>query len=255
MQDLGSRVAEAVVLVRALPQPEGRPGEAVAILALNPYHQWLKLSPVSFRAPEDEQRFGRWDRLRFRLSPLPPSADAPAEACRADPRSIEITGQLRAPERAGFLSRAVVHSLEQARQAGRRLALLKPEVLAFEAERLSAADLLRKGAELEQLRARLDLVGQTHLMPSGPCPYAFRYRLRDADGERTIACQDWEMEAAFLKWLRLHGEKTALEEMARCYGEDLPRNGMALVTGAQEPDGWRAHGVIPLDAVAQPTLF
>ena len=65
------------------------------------------------------------------------------------------------------------------------------------------------------------------------------------------------MDAAFLAARKRHGEKKALEEMARLYGEELPRRGVAFIMGANpaNPQGWAIHALIPYEDQPQSTLF
>ncbi|HEY4545177.1 MAG TPA: hypothetical protein VIG90_01945 [Pedomonas sp.] len=263
LHDYDSRTLEAVILVKAAPQSGGVQGVSVFSAALDLYRNWLRLSPVSFRVPEEEQRFGRWDRIRFRGWKPSPAQDARPEARQVGQKTIEILGQLPRPEQAAFLSRVVVHGLRAEAEAGRSLALLKAEVLGFACEKLGPAEFVERCATFRQLREQLDLFGQSHLMPAEPIPYAFCYRLRDADGERVHTCEDWEMDAAFLVARKRHGEKKALEDLTRLYGEGLPRQGIAFIMGTSaasatsttDPRGWVVHGLVPFEDQPQATLF
>ena len=262
MHDYDSRTLEAIVLVRAAPQkvtPQhvALQGGGAFTVALDLYQNWLRLSPVSFRAPEDAQRLGRWDRIRFRGWKPGPAQDARPEARQVGQKTAEIVGQLARAEQAALLARVATDRLRREAEAGRSLALLKADVLGFSVEKLGPAEFVERCAAFRQLRDQLELFGQGHLLPAEPLPYAFRYRLRDADGERTHTCADWELDAAFLAARKRHGEKKALEEMVRLYGEELPRRGVAFVMGLTRdaPEDWAVHGVLPYEDQPQPTLF
>lgn len=270
MHDYDSRTLEAIVLVRAAPNaPPNAPnaartsagagaGAGIFCAALDLYHNWLRLAPVSFRAPEDEQRYARWDRLRFHGWRPSPAQDARCEARQVGQKSMEIVGQLPRSEQAAFLGRVVTDSLQREQEAGRSLALLKAEVLAFEAVKLGPGEFVERCAVFRQAREQLEVFGQGHLMPAEPIPYVFQYRLRDGDGERLHVCADWELHAAFLAARKRHGEKRALDDLVRLYGEDLPRQGAAFVMGAAAgagEAGWLVHGVVPYEEQRQATLF
>ena len=265
MHDYDSRTLEAIVLVRAAPQVSrsgagAAPGGGMFAAAVDLYQNWLRLSPVSCREVEDEQRLARWDRIRFSGWRPSPAQDARPEARQVGQRTIEIVGQLARSEQAAFLGRVVTSGLRREAEAGRSLALLKAEVLDFGWEKLGAAEFMERYAAFRQVREQLELFGQVHLMPAEPIPYAFRFRLRDADGERLHTCEDWEMHAAFLAARKRHGEKKALEEIARYYGEELPRQGVAFVMGAPatmaaDPQDWVVHGLVPYQDQPQATLF
>src|SRR5436190_7164699 len=88
---------EAIVMVKAAPQVGRRHGETVCCAGIDVYGQWLRLYPVSFRALDDGQKFGRWDRIRFRCRR--PTDDQRPESRRVEQQSIEIVGSLKPAER------------------------------------------------------------------------------------------------------------------------------------------------------------
>src|SRR3954470_11719908 len=96
---------EAVVLIKAAPQVSQRHGETVCCAAVDLHGSWLRLYPVSFRTLEDGQRFGRWDRIRFKWRR--PRDDMRAESRRVDQDSIEIVGSVKPSERERFLKPAI----------------------------------------------------------------------------------------------------------------------------------------------------
>jgi len=247
--------AEAVVLVKAAPQVGDRHGETVCCAAIDIYGNWLRLYPVSFRHLDEGQKFGRWDRLKFRWRL--PNNDPRTESRRVDQDTLQITGELKPRERQSFLGRSIVTSLNKEREAGRSLALLKPEVLEFWHEPKSADDIAAQKAKFEALHAQQDLFNTKPLIPYEPAPYSFKYRYRTDDGLREGTCQDWEIEATFFHWSKLYGETSALERMVEVFGKDYPKKGMLLAMGTHSlhPDTWLINGVIRLDEVEQPTLF
>ena len=95
--------AEAVVLIKAAPQVGQRHGETVCCAGVDLYGHWLRLYPVSFRTLEAVQKFGRWDRIKFKWRM--PNDDPRSESRRVDQQSIEIVGELKSSERAKFLGR------------------------------------------------------------------------------------------------------------------------------------------------------
>src|SRR5579862_8099417 len=114
---------EVVVIVKAAPQVGQRHGETVCCAGIDLYGNWLRLYPVSFRTLDDGQKFGRWDRIRFKWRT--PTDDARTESRRVDQDSISIVGTLKRAERERFLAKLITTSLDQERQNGRSLALLK----------------------------------------------------------------------------------------------------------------------------------
>ena len=117
---------EAIVIIKAAPQVGQRHGETVCCAGIDLYGHWLRLYPVSFRMLDDGQKFGRWDRIKFKWRR--PNDDPRPESRRVDQQSIEIVGELKQSEREKFLANSIVTSLVREREAGRSLALLKAEI-------------------------------------------------------------------------------------------------------------------------------
>lgn len=245
---------EAIVIIKAAPQVGQRHGETVCCAGLDLYGHWLRLYPVSFRLLEDRQKFSRWDRIKFKWRR--PNDDPRPESRRVDQNSIEIASELKPAERERFLAKSIVTSLQRERDAGRSLALLKPEILEFVAEKKSDADLREETKRFDALRAQGDLFSK-QVTPYSPCPYHFKYRYRTEDGDRFGTCQDWEIEATYFNWSNRYGETKALEDLRRVFGEEYPKKGMLLAMGTHSlyPDTWLINGVIRLDDVRQSTLF
>lgn len=114
--------SDAIVLIKAAPQVGQRHGETVCCAGIGLDGKWLRLYPVSFRTLDDGQKFGRWDRIRFRWKL--PSDDFRVESRRIDQDSITIVGQLKKSERQKFLSGLIVTGLNAERLHDRSLALL-----------------------------------------------------------------------------------------------------------------------------------
>jgi hypothetical protein len=178
------------------------------------------------------------------------------ESRRVDQDSIEIVGELKRSERERFLAKSIVTSLQREREAGRSLALLKPEILDFVVEKRQPSEIAEENARFDALRTQADLFAK-QTTPYQPCPYRFRYRYRTDDGERFGTCQDWETEATYFSWSRRDGEARAVDEMKRVFGDDYPRKGMlfAMGTHSQYPDTWLINGIIRLPDIEQGTLF
>ncbi len=248
--------SEAVILVKAAPQVGTRHGETVCCAAIDIQHRkWLRLYPVSFRHLDEGQKFGRWDRVRFRWRM--PKDDARIESRRVDQDTLTITGELRPAERERFLAKLIVTSLDKERREDRSLALLRAEITGFHIERKSDDEIAGEKAKFDALHAQPDLFNTRKHIPYAPAPYKFKYSYRTDDGRREGTCQDWEIEATFFKWSHAYGESKALENMQTRFGEEYPRKGMLLAMGTHSlyPDTWLINGIIRLDEVHQLTLL
>ncbi|CDX14459.1 hypothetical protein MPL3356_160001 [Mesorhizobium plurifarium] len=86
------------------------------------------------------------------------------------------------------------------------------------------------------------------LVPYEPAPFYFKYRYETDDGVREGTCQDWEIEATFLKWQRRYGEKETLQKMSDRFGAEYPKKGFVLAMGTHKAyPQWLINGVIRLD--------
>ena len=255
IESLRSGETEAIVIIKAAPQAGQRHGETVCCAGIDLQGKWLRLYPVSFRTLDEGQKFGRWDRIRFKWRL--PKDDSRTESRRVDQDSITIVGELKKSERQRFLSSSIVTSLDREREAGRSLALLKAKILEFKVEKKNSDELGRETKRFKALHAQRDLFNTKPIIPYQPCPYRFKYRYQSDDGLREGTCQDWEIEATFFKWTRLYGEERALAEMQRVFGEEYSAKGMLFAMGTHSlyPDTWLINGVVRLDEVEQMSLF
>lgn len=204
---------------------------------------------------DDGQKFGHWDRIRFRWRR--PNDDRRVESRRVDQDTLRIVGELQKSKRERFLAGSIVTSLGKEREAGRSLALLKAEIIQFKVENKDDADLMAEAQKFEALRAQPDLFNTKSIIPYKPCPYRFKYRYRTDDGVREGTCQDWEIEATFFKWANLYSERRALADIKRVFGVEYPAKGMlfAMGTHSLHPNTWLINGVVRLDNIQQLSLF
>jgi len=250
---------ECYVIVKAAPRASRTHGETVCIAAVDRTGAWVRLYPVSFRDLADAQRFGRWDHLKFRWRRPKATSDMRSESRRVDPSSIVILGQLPAGQRNSLLNRIAVSSLKKERSENRSLALLRPEIISFRAVRRAPEDIEKQRATYAAIAAQKGLfeaIGR--VIPRDPCPYDFIYRYRDDDGVHNGTCQDWETEATFFRRLQDRAsEQAALDWMQQKFGEEYPRNGMALAMGTHRhrPDQWLVNGIIRMTDSKQQQLL
>jgi hypothetical protein len=247
--------AEAIVLIKAAPQIGLRHGETVCCAGVGLDGKWLRLYPVSFRSLDDGQKFGRWDRIRFRWKL--PSDDSRVESRRVDQDSITISGQLKKSERQPFLGSLIVTGLNKERAEGRSLALLKAKITGFRFEKRTDAEIAKEQDRFDNLRAQQNLFGVKPMIPYRPCPFHFKYKYETDDGKREGTCQDWEIEATYFKWAKEYGEENALVRMREVFGEEYPEKGMLLAMGthSQHPDTWLINGIVRLNEIHQLSLF
>jgi hypothetical protein len=252
---LTSGETEPVVIVKAAPQLGQKHGETVCCAGIDLQGNWLRLYPVAFRTLDEGQKFGRWDRIRFRWRL--PNDDPRPESRRVDQSSISVVGELKPSERQRFLAARIVTGLKREREANRSLALLKARIIRFSYEQKTPEELAQESTRFAALHTQSDLFNTKPLIPYQPCRFRFQYKYETDDGGRTGTCQDWEIEATFYKWCRDYGEQRALAEMQRVFGEEYPAKGMLMAMGthSQYPDTWLINGIIRLDEVQQLALL
>lgn len=211
--------------------------------------------PVSFRLMEDAKRFSRWDKVKYKWRR--PTDDDRQESRHVDSQSLEISGKMKKSERANFLDRHIVTSLNREFSEGRSLALLRPEIKDFEIIRKDPADFEAEQRKIDNYHAQTDMFAPPPGVPREACPYEFKYRYKTDDGDRRGTCQDWETEATFFKWRFEYGEEGALNEMREVFGQTLPARGLyfAMGTHSLHRETWLINGLVQLRASDQPSLF
>ncbi len=255
MPDKNNR-SEAIILIKASPVIGEKHGETVCCAGLDLYGNWLRLYPVSFRVLEEGKRFSRWDKVEFewRL----PTNDSRKESRHVNNQTLEITGKVKAKsERQSLLGKQVVHSLNREYEAGRSLALLKPEITDFVIHKKSVDKLAMQQREIDNFHAQDDMFIPRPAVPVKACPFEFQYRYRTEDGKRKGTCQDWETEATFFKWRNLYGEHNAIDKMKDQFGTRLPERGLyfAMGTHSQYPETWLINGLIQFSPSDQGSLL
>lgn len=193
---------EIVVMIKAAPEMGRRHGETVCLAGVDRYGRWHRLYPVPWRDLTNEQRPRRWDVIKVRWRR--PADDQRVESKRIDPLSMRVISSIKGKYRHEMANRALVSSLEDEMNAGRSLALIRPEAPRFSFRRLSDAELRKATRRRRELVAQASLFGGDSILPDQP-PYTFIYKFVHAGKKREFQCIDWETDATFLKWRNLYG--------------------------------------------------
>lgn len=248
-----SNESEAIILVKASPQFSQKNGETVCCAGVDLHGNWLRLYPVSFRHLDQEQKFGRWDKVHFKWRL--PKDDNRKESRRIDQQSLEITGKLPQSEKEKFLSPLIKTSLDKEYQESKSLALLQAEIIDFFYERKEDSEIEEELLLYKKAVDQSDLFAKK-VLPKTPCPYKFKYRYRTDDGIRVGTCQDWEIEATYFNHKKRYDEKTSLDYIMNTFGKDYPEKGMLLAMGTHSryPETWLINGIIRLNEIKQFSL-
>jgi hypothetical protein len=212
---------------------------------------------------DDAQKFRRWDIISYEWSM--PKEDGRLESRRIKHRSLKVEGYLHNREdRIKLIAPLVTSSLAAEERKGLSFAFLRPQNPRFFHVKKSSAEYASEKQRFrvwhEQEASGLFGALVKPLVPYEPAPYHFKYRYYCMDGEREGTCQDWEMEATFLKWRRIYGESETLRRMALRFGEEYQSHGFVFAMGTHKAYGnWLINGVVKLlhgaEDVRQPSLF
>jgi hypothetical protein len=139
---------------------------------------------------------------------------------------------------------------------GKSFAFIRPRNPKFIIERKSTEQFYREKEQFIQWHKHETegLFGfmNKDIVPYEPAPYLFKYSYEIADGKREGTCQDWEVEATFLKWRRTYGEHRALQFMREKFGTEYPDKGFVLAMGTHRAYGnWLINGIVRLDRGAE----
>lgn len=189
---------EALVTVKAYPNPSAKHFETVCVAAITREEDWIRLYPVGFRSLPEARRFKKYQRVRLRMQKHP--GDRRPESFRPDEHSIELLDEVGTQdgwrERRRWVEPTIgptmcnLYRLQDTHH--RSLGCIKPrDVDKFVIERVDADWTGRKRGVVDQL-VLFDPV-ETKLEK---IPFVFKYRYRceepDCRGhEQSII--DWEL--------------------------------------------------------------
>lgn len=246
---------EVVVLIKAAPEIGQKHGETVCVAGVDAYGKWHRLYPVPFKDLAQDQRFARWDRIRFRWRK--PIGDDRPESKRIIPESLRIVSKVTGDERSEVAARSVVKSLEEEYSAGRSLALIRPENPTFLIRRLTENEVVKSSRRRAELVNQIDMFAPSLIAREAP-PFSFSYRFGHSGATRTHVCIDWETEQTFLKWRREYGEDSTLTRMKERWGIEIPSRGVVFAMGTHRVKmfrSWLLSGVIQAREPKQAALF
>lgn len=235
--------------MKAAPRVGKTHGELVCCAGLSPEGKWHRLYPVSFRTLDEAQKFSRWDIVEYNSSLS--KGDSRPESRRIQHGSLRIVRSENKKNRHSLIADSVITSLIGESDAGRSLALIRPMEPKFSIERKPKSEFDAEKFLFEEWHAseRDGLFGHTaeNLVPYSPAPYCFKYNYSTEDGQREGTCQDWEIEATYLRWQRTYGENQALEYMKETFGSKLPKSGIVFAMGTHKAWGnWLINGIMQL---------
>jgi hypothetical protein len=195
---------EALVVVKAYPNPSAKHFETVCVAAITREEGWVRLYPVGFRSLPQTQRFKEYQRIRLRMKKH--ERDRRPESFRPDEQSIELLKEIG--RRNGWRERwqwvrptigPTMCALQRLQNTHRRsLGCVKArEVHTLIVEEANAEWSGRKQAVVDQL-VLFDPV-ETRLEK---IPFVFKYRYRCEEPDCRGHAQsiiDWELMELYRK--------------------------------------------------------
>ena len=244
---------QAIILVKAWPQPSQKYGETVCCAGVTPEGEWRRLFPIRFRHLSGDAQFARWDVVQYR--PERPHDDNRRESRRVDEPTLVRVRTMAQRAREGFFDPLFRDSIIAAADRGESLTLVRPKSLRFRSRPKSDLDLEEERQRRTQTMQQGSLF-DPELEAIEPCPYNLSVTFEDGAGPHEMTCGDWETAAAFFNLRRRYGDEHALEHLRSTYEEDYFTRGVALALGTvkRRPSQWLLLGIIRLDETTQPLL-
>lgn len=209
---------EALVTVKSYPTPSVKYHETVCIAAVTKEEGWIRLYPVQFRSMPKEQKFEKYQLIRYRMRKH--SSDRRPESFRPDELSIEIVGALATSNDKDWsrrrdwidptLSPSMCEIKRQQAASGVSLGAFRPrEVLDFVVKKDDSDWSPKKKLTMQQMRLFDETTSKLEKIP-----FVFKYKYLCADEacnghEQSII--DWEINELYRNVRRT----TASEEVIK----------------------------------------
>ena len=169
---MSEQADECFILIKAQPHRSSKYFETVCCAGIGRDRKWRRQYPVPFRILNDEQKFGRWNWIRYHFTKS--ENDPRAESQKVVPESLEVGDKIRPQERAAFLQPLIRSSFSQADENRESLTLIRPTH--FELKAINKSD-----SEIQAERQKhKELADQLSLFAAGASG-----RCRRAGGQRT----------------------------------------------------------------------
>jgi len=247
--------ATAAVIIKAAPNVGQKHGETVCVAGIDLNGQWHRLYPVPFKDLRPEQRFVRWDLIRFRWRR--PTDDNRPESKRIYSQSLEVVGSVKVSERHSFARRALVNSLETLDRDGKTFGLIRPQNPKFYYRRRTDSEISKAQRRRDSLFSQGDFFAEPEIEREA-LDVQFRYQFEFDGASRDHQCIDWESEATFRKWRAREGEEKALKLMIEKFGDEWPRRGLAFAMGTHRVKfyrKWLLSAILRVDDSKQDSLL
>lgn len=223
------------ILVKAFPQHSQKYDETVCCAGITDAGRLIRLFPIIYRRLPKECRFNRYDEIEAIITKA--TSDSRPESFRIDQPSIRIVepGKNMSDEaKVRLWQPHVAPSLDALQQenraSARSLGIIRPDPGSLKFfHRKSEAD---EQAGVHGVQASLF---DDPLRPLAPPEYVFGFRYTSAGRGHEHTIQDWEVQAAYVNFVKRYGSPdAALSMLTQEYGEHIAAGHPHFVMGTMK---------------------
>jgi hypothetical protein len=256
---------QALILVKAFPQPSQKYEETVCCAGVNAQGEFVRLYPIRYRHLPPEKRFERWDVLEYEATR--PTDDWRPESRHVNENSIRIVqskAQTNDEQRVRLWAPHVSESLsalkEENKATEKSLGIIRPDpgTIKFKARRLSPTS--EDDVQLQAAFKQVSLIEQ-NVLSELSVEYDFSYHFTSAGHPHVMKIHDWEVQAAYFAYKRRYAHR-ALDMLRQEYEERIPQRNLHFVMGTMKAHprqfiiiGLLRSSISPEDAMRQGALL
>jgi hypothetical protein len=251
------------ILVKAFPQHSQKYEETVCCAGITDQGRLIRLFPITYRRLAPADQFDRFDLIEAILTKA--SSDPRPESFRVDHDSIHVIerGSKLSDERKVQLWQPhVAPSLEallkENRATERSLGIIQPDAGSLKFFHRAA-----KADERQDVSSMQASLFEKPLRTLTPPEFVFGYKYTSGGRAHTHTLQDWEVQAAYLAYLRRYSTREeTLRMLEQEYGERIPTRHPHFIMGTMKLHprtfiliGLLRTGVDPEEIAKQGELF
>ncbi len=251
------------ILVKAFPQHSQKYEETVCCAGITEQSRLIRLFPITYRRLAPADQFDRFDLIEATLTKA--SSDPRPESFRVDHDSIHVIergSKLSDESKVQLWQPQVVPSLEallkENRATERSLGIIQPDAGSLQFFHRAA-----KANERQDVSGMQASLFEKPLRTLTPPEFVFGYKYTSAARPHTHTLQDWEVQAAYLAYLRRYSTREeALRMLEQEYGERIPTRHPHFIMGTMKLHprtfiliGLLRTGVDPEELAKQGSLF
>ena len=223
------------ILVTAIPQHSQKYEETVCCTGITDAGRLIRSFPITYCRLAREHRFDRFDLIEATLTKA--SSDPRPESFRVDHdsiRVIECGSNLSDESKVKLWQAHIAASLTALQQENKAtepsLGIIKPD-----AGTLKFFHRPPKPDEQQDAQGMQASLFEKPLRPLTPPEFVFGYKYTSAGRAHTNTLQEWEVQAAYLAYLKRYGTREeALRMLHEEYGERIPTRHPHFIMGTMK---------------------